>query len=224
MSPEWITNMVQAEKMEFSDARLEMTRCGKGYQRRMAKLKAWEAGKKEAALQVHVDAERAYHAAHIRAFRPFPRIDAWLLRNTAPHLRRKEILVLTGGSGLGKTEYLKALMGSEDACLEVNAQKMGVPVLLGFDAHEHQLVFWDECKVQLVLDNRKLFQCPPTWVQLGFSPTGRDVYNVWLNDAVMAIGSNSWAEQVDALGCATDKEWLEKNTVVVHVASKMWIE
>ena len=224
VSAEWITNMVQAEKMEFKDARLEMTRCGKGFTRRMAELKAWEAAKKEIALQARVDAERAYHAAHNKAFRKFPKIDAWLVKNTKPHMKRKQILVLTGESGLGKTEYLKALLGSEDACLELNAQNMEVPVLLGFDADEHKLVFWDECKVQLVLDNRKLFQCPAAWIQLGFSPTGRDMYKVWLNEAVMAIGSNSWAEQVDALKCPTDQRWIVKNTLVVHVESQMWID
>ena len=41
VSAEWITNMVQAEIMEFRDARIEMTRCGKGFQRRTAELKAF---------------------------------------------------------------------------------------------------------------------------------------------------------------------------------------
>ena len=39
---EWIMNMVQAEKMECSDARLELTRCSMGYKRRLAELIAWE--------------------------------------------------------------------------------------------------------------------------------------------------------------------------------------
>ena len=222
VSPEWITNLVQGEKMEFCDARAEMTRCGKGYQRRMAELKAWEHGKKELKLQEHIVAEQAYHRAHNLAFRAFPEISAWFARNTKPHMRRKEILVVEGPSGLGKTEYIKALVG-EGQCLELNAESMDTPMLLGLDSSLHKLVFWDECKVQLVLDFRKLFQCPPTLIALGISPTGRDVYNVWLNDAVMAIGSNSWSEQVAALSRASDREWLVKNTVLVQVSAKMYV-
>ena len=96
-------------------------------------------------------------------------------------------------------------------------------MLHGLDPSLHRLIFWDECKVKLVLDNRKLFQCPPSWIQLGFSPTGRDVYNVWLNDLVMAIGSNSWTEQVDALDRDSDKKWLAANIVRVEVATKMYM-
>ena len=223
VSPEWITNMVQAEKMEFSDARAEMTRCGKGYQRRMAELKAWEAGQKELRLQARVAQEQAHHAANNLAFHSFPRIDAWLARNMQPHRRRKEILVIEGPSGLGKTEFLKALVGHE-ACLELNAEAMEKPMLLALDSELHKLIFWDECNVKLVLENRKLFQCPPTMIALGISPTGRDVYHVWLNDLVMAIGSNSWTEQVDALPRASDREWLKKNTVHVAVSERMWVE
>ena len=223
VSPEWITNMVQAEKMEFADARVEMTRCGKGYQRRMAELKAWEAGQKELRLQKRVAEEQAYHAANNLAFRSFPRIEDWLARNMQPHRRRKEILVIEGPSGLGKTEFLKALVG-HTSCLELNAEAMETPMLLSLDSELHKIIFWDECNVKLILDNRKLFQCPPTMIALGISPTGRDVYHVWLNDLVMAVGSNSWTEQVDALPRASDKAWLRKNTVYVKVSEPMWVE
>ena len=61
-------------------------------------------------------------------------------------------------------------------------------------------------------------------IALGISPTGRDVYHVWLNDLVMAIGSKRWTEQVDAPRRPSDKEWLRKNTVHVEVSAKMWVE
>ena len=72
VSPEWITGMVQAEKMEFEDELVEMTKCGKGYQRRVADLKAWRQGKMELELQAHVDAEQAFHAASNLAFHRYP--------------------------------------------------------------------------------------------------------------------------------------------------------
>ena len=58
--PEWITNMVRAEKVECSDALIEMTQCGKGLQRRSAEFKAWEAAKKKIVLQARVDLNRPH--------------------------------------------------------------------------------------------------------------------------------------------------------------------
>ena len=202
---------------------MEMTRCGKGYQRRVADLKAWQQGKRELALEAHAAAERVWHASRNLAFHSFPQVDAWLARNTRPHMRRKEFLVVEGPSGLGKTEYIKSLVGPE-ACLELNADGMRHPHLHGYDAQRIRLIFWDECDVQLILDNRKLFQCPPCWISLGFSPTGRDIYRVWVNDSVMAIGSNSWTEKVARLERESDAEWLRKNSVHIKVTAKMWKE
>ena len=55
---------VQAEKLDFSDAEAELIKCGKGFQRRMGDLKAWEQAKMEAALMEHARREQEYHAVH----------------------------------------------------------------------------------------------------------------------------------------------------------------
>ena len=138
-------------------------------------------------------------------------------------MRRKQILVLEGPSGLGKTEYLRALV-AQDEVPELNAEAMVKPVLTGLDSTMHKLIFWYECLLQFVLNNRKFFQCPPAWIQLGFSPTGRDVYRVWLNDGVMAIGSDSWTGQLDSPSRASGRGWIVKNTFRIKLTSKMWID
>ena len=223
VNAEWIINLVQAEKMDFDAALREMVRCGKGFIRRVQDLKAWKRAKEELALEEHVRAEQQYHREANRGWKKFPEIEAWYERNTRPHLRRKEFLVVEGPSGLGKTEYIKALVGVEQV-LELNADGMVKPVLRGFEAEQHTLVFWDELNVQLIVENRKLFQCPPCFLQVGFSPTGQHVYNVFLNKCVMAIGSNSWSEQVAALPKPGDRDWLRKNSVHIYVSEPMWVE
>ena len=40
--PDWVFNLVQAEKMEFKEAFDEMIACGSGFSRRMGDLRAWQ--------------------------------------------------------------------------------------------------------------------------------------------------------------------------------------
>ena len=44
-------------------------------------------------------------------WRSFPAIDSWLSAMQRPHQRRKSFLVLEGPSGLGKTEYVRSMVG-----------------------------------------------------------------------------------------------------------------
>ena len=72
-------------------------------------------------------------------------------------------------------------------------------------------------------ENKKLFQCPAGFVELGFSPTGFLTYKVMVNRSVMVINSNRWDEQLDALP-AGDRDWILKNQVAVHVDTPLWKE
>jgi len=215
--------LVQAEKMEFKEAFDEMIACGSGFSRRMGDLRAWQAARQEVKLRAHVQAEQAHHMATNYTWRSFPAIDSWLSAMQRPHQRRKSFLVLEGPSGLGKTEYVRSLCGPA-ATLELNADSMRVPYLREFDPEVHKVIFWDECSVQLVVENRKLFQCPAAMITLGVSPTGRDAYRVWVNDAVMVIGSNRWSDELSALKNPSDAEWIRANMTHVIITSKMYID
>jgi hypothetical protein len=221
--PDWVFNLVQAEKMEFKEAFDEMIACGSGFSRRMGDLRAWQSARQEVKLRAHVQAEQAHHMATNYTWRSFPAIASWLSAMQRPHLRRKSFLVLEGPSGLGKTEYVRSLCGPA-ATLELNADSMRVPYLREFDPEVHKVIFWDECSVQLVVENRKLFQCPAAMITLGVSPTGRDAYRVWVNDAVMVIGSNRWSDELSALKNPSDAEWIRANMTHVIITSKMYID
>ena len=67
--------------------------------------------------------------------------------------------------------------------------------------------------MRMVLAQRQLFQCPACWVDLGGSPTARDVYRVWLKDCLMVIASNKWAAQLQELEVA-DSARIQLNEVL----------
>ena len=221
VKPEWILNMVQSEKMTFTAAMQQMSMCGKGYTRYMQDLKAWQSAKEELQLEDHVRRVQAYHTATNYAFKTYPIVEEWKASVWQPHLRRKKILVIEGPSGIGKTEFIKQIAGPERT-LEISADGMTSPYLRNFIPSQHKVIFWDECKVDLVIAYRKLFQCPASWITLGVSPTGRDVYRVWLNDAAHVIASNRWMAGLEKMHNVADRQWVEENQVFLHVSERMY--
>ena len=89
------------------------------------------------------------------------------------------------------------------------------------DPDKHRLVLFDEASPELVLKNRKLFQAPAALIDLGHSPTGMNVYRVWLNDAVLVVNSNRWSSDCMKQS-AEDRAWLVANQVLVIVTGPMW--
>ena len=222
VKPEWILNMVQAEKMSFKSAMQQMSMCGKGYTRYMQDLTAWQNAKEELRLADHVRQVQAHHSATNYAFKSYPIVEQWKASVWEPMLRRKKFLVIEGPSGVGKTEFIKQLAGPEKT-LEISADGMTSPYLRNFIPSQHRIIFWDECKVDLVIAYRKLFQCPASWITLGVSPTGRDVYRVWLNDAAHVIASNRWTANLEKMHNHADRAWIEENQVFLHVTERMYV-
>ena len=114
-------------------------------------------------------------------------------------------------------------MAGPERTLEISADGMTSPYLRNFIPSQHKVIFWDECKVDLVIAYRKLFQCPASWITLGVSPTGRDVYRVWLNDAAHVIASNRWMAGLEKMKNVADRQWVEENQVFLHVSERMYI-
>ena len=70
--------------------------------------------------------------------------------------------------------------------------------------------------------NRKLFQAPACWVDLGHSPTGRDVYRVFMADALIVVASNKWSHELHDLN-ATDREWIQANQAHVNITEPLFV-
>jgi len=111
-------------------------------------------------------------------------------QHTTFHAEEKN-LVLAGPTGFGKTEFVKSLFGAAKT-LELNAAGMQHPSLRDFNPDVHECILWDEAEATLVAAKRKLFQCPASLVELGFSPTAALTYKVMVNKCIMDINSNRW--------------------------------
>ena len=223
VSSAWIFSLLQADKMELEPAREELVRVGKGLTRLLADWEKLAQVRREDALRDRIQHVREQVALQDRALRSFPEIDEWKRAAQQPYQRRKKFLVLDGPSGVGKTQYVKGLFGAERV-LELNCASCGSsPDMRQFRADVHDAVLFDEGSVKLVLENRKLFQAPPCLVDLGHSPTGRDVYRVFLNDAVLVIASNRWVEDWRRLENRSDYDWIAANQVLVCVSERMYV-
>ena len=131
-------------------------------------------------------------------------------------------MVLEGKSGTAKTQFVRGLYGP-DKTLELNCAGVTAVNLRDCRPLEHKVVLWDEASPELVLENRKLFQCPPCWIDLGHSATGTLVYKVWVNEALFVIATNRWSSALQEL-VREDREWVQANQVHVDAEQPLWVE
>ncbi len=214
----WIFNLVQSGKFDYQVARKELVRTTQGLTRKLQDLEKWHEERRLLELEGHIAVRQAELRQQIRPFRRLEQVDLWLAEAQTVSMRKK-FLVLEGPSGTAKTQFAKGLLGVE-ATYELNMAKTDDFCLRGFRPLTHRVVLWDEARPKLVSDNRKLFQCPAAWVDLGQSPTGTYVYWVWVNDAVMVICSNKWSQLLAKLPLA-DAEWVKDNQVLVMVPESL---
>jgi len=109
-----------------------------------------------------------------------------------------------------------------DACFETNCSNCPEPDLRGFESGYHRVILFDEATCELVLRNKKLFQAPASFVQLGCSTTNCHTYEHWLNQIALVITSNTWPMEKLLLRSDADREWLDANSVVLHVRENMY--
>ena len=124
--------------------------------------------------------------------------------------------------GGGKTEFIKQLGGPERT-LETSADGTTSPYLRNFIPSKHKVICWDECPGDLIIAYRKLFRCPASGITRGVSPTGRDVYRVWLNEAAHVITAHRWEESLERWPNPVDRNWLKENQVFLRVTDRMYV-
>jgi len=223
---DWPFGMLQAGKMGAKTCREQLIRAGRGIVRLLNDFDRYMQSMEELKLESRIAEYRTELKKTQKVLVDMPQVQTWMESATKPFQRRKRFLVLEGPSGLGKTEYIKALFGPDNV-LELNCGSCGTVVSLRqFRAHQHRCVLFDEASAALVLHNRKVFQAPPTWVDLGHSPTGRDIYSVFLADAVLVVNSNRWSEELEKIKktSVSDHAWLVANMCLVKVSSKLYVE
>ena len=214
----WIFNLVQGLKMSYSMARIELVKTTHGLTRKLADLDKWHAEQCALNMEHRVHVRSVALQASMLPFRLIQVVEDWKVHTQSLSMR-KRFLVLEGPSGVAKTAYAMSLWGSAGT-LELNMAGSDDFCLRKFNPAIHKAIVWDEARPSLVSSQRKLFQCGPSWVDLGQSPTGAHVYRVWLNDAAMVVCSNKWTELLNDMKHG-DAEWIRANQVHVTILSSL---
>ena len=222
INPEWITNLVQAEKITMNTARELYVRSAKNVVHHLQNLDRLQEEVQKRALQSHVHAVQAACSTQLRSFHDVHVVTyQWKPLYTAIR-PRYPFLVLCGPSGTGKTSYAKHITGDPQEVLEVNCAACPEPDLRDFRYGLHKAILFDEANPSLVLAQRRLFQAPPCLVDLGCSTTNCHKYQVFVSGVMMVICSNTWREQVAKIPNEGDAQWLTSNSVVVDVHQVLW--
>ena len=222
VSQKWIFQLVQMEKITYKEARSELIKTGEGLCKILPDLDKHQAELTSGRLLKRASEVQELLATTASRSVCVPEVEAWKVKYGQGVWRRKKFLVLEGKSGTGKTEFVRSLFGP-DKTLELNCAGIGAINLRDYRPLDHKVVLCDEASPSLVLANRKLFQCPPCWIDLGHSATGSLVYKVWINDSLFVIATNRWMSALDEL-VQEDREWLQANQVYIHVTEPLWVE
>ena len=174
-------------------------------------------------MQERVSTIQASLGMQVCAFKRFPAVsEVWLPR--FDRIRpRCPFLVINGPSGTGKTYFAKHLLGDPSKVFEVNCASCPEPDLRQFDPLVHEGILFDEASPSLISDQRKLFQAPPCWIDLGCSTTNCHKYQVFVSGIELVVCTNSWHEACEQLPYDSDRDWLRANSIVLDVSEPMWI-
>ena len=224
VNPEWVTNFLQSEKITELVAREQYVRCGKNLAHHLSNLERVVMEKRRGQLEKKRLQISSVLEGEVRPFKYFPLVHENWLPVFKMTLSRYPFLVITGASCTGKTMYAKWLFGNPSKVYEVNCASTPEPDLRQFDSLEHEGILFDEAQPQMVCDQRKLFQGPPCWVDLGCSTTNCHKYQVFVSGIKMMICTNCWDEACEKLRHASDREWLRANGLVLKVGEPMWLD
>ena len=221
VNPEWVTTLWATEKLTAEQAIDQYIKCKKDVQRHVANVEQQQQLQREQLVKRCLeDASRSVQAT-LRPRKWLAAVDSVWLREQAQVRDRQRFLVLDGPSRTGKTQFAKSLRGAQRT-LEVNcASARCEPDLRRFVYGVHEAILFDECHVSMVLCCKKLFQAPPAMVQLASSATNCFSYQICVHRVLLIVCSNGWQRELQDQ-VPEDREWLEANSVYVHVSEPLW--
>ena len=152
----------------------------------------------------------------------YPEIEEWK-KQYEEELHRYKFLVLVGPSRMGKTQLARSLLGPAalGEILEVNCASGEEPDLRRFQWSRHKLILFDEVHAKQVSTQRLLFQACTSDVSLACSATNCHSYTIYAHRVRMVLCTNCWEPDVRLMP-PEDREWLEKNAVVVPITTPCW--
>ena len=186
----WILELLHSHRMTYQTARLELVRCAKDVLQTIATVDQWRQEMQAAQLKAHVKQVQAALSAQRRAFVIIPEVEAWVAEHEEVRDRYK-FLVLTGKSGLGKTEYAMGLVALGKG-LELNMAATNTPDLRQYDSSTHDLLLFDEMHAKDILLHKKLFLSPPRALTMGYSGTNCTACAVWVHQKLIVVCTSRW--------------------------------
>ena len=116
VNADWITNLLQSQKMLFVEARVELAKIVKGIDRNIIAIEKWKGEASAAALEEHIAMVSDQLEAMKRPFKQIPIVQLWAAHYEVLRWRYK-FLVLEGPSCYGKTQFAKGLCLSPNSFL-----------------------------------------------------------------------------------------------------------
>jgi len=222
LKAEWVTAYWSQKKMSHPAAIREYIHVRRDAKRHIQNVLDVRAFSRQQDLARRAAVIRQRLAASKAPRRQLPQVEEEFLPQFADEsLHRRKFLVLDGGSGFGRTEFARSLARSSESFIELTCSNTEHVDLRAFSPDAHDVIIWDECPPSLVLKFKKLFQGQAAEVMLGQTNTSQHAYSVFVYNVKMVVCSNLWQLQLRLLP-REDAEWLEKNSIYVHVTAPLW--
>ena len=220
VTPEWITNLWQTQKISSDVAKQLYISAKKHIKQYTENVRTFTQMSQQLQVQsAKRDAQLALQAMR----RPSVRLEVveeQFRPQFAHHDFRRKFLVLDGPTRVGKTQYAKSLAG-EPCTLEVNCANCIEPDLRDFNPAIHKAIVFDEASASLVLRHKKLFQGGVEEVTMSSSATNMYSYTVWVYGCMLIVTSNHWERDLAELS-EEDANWLRGNSIVVFCAQQLY--
>jgi hypothetical protein len=219
---QWALNLLQARKISLQYARELVLQSCHNVQKHLKELQLLEREHEKERVAAARRVAECGLAMQRKRWRSIAAVEEWHEQYGTEAFRYK-FLVLDGPSKLGKTQFAKSFVESDEHLLELNCAAGQEPDLRGFRYGQHAVVLFDEIRAGIVARQRKLFQACAAEVQLGCSATNCHSYTVFLFRVKLVLCSNGWAASMQELP-EEDQAWLRENMVYVPVQQPLWCE
>ena len=167
VNPQWIMNLVQADKLDVANAHDLLVKCVNG-SRHIKELQAYDEEMERVAVkEAQMEAERLLGKT-LKEQKHYPKVQAFLNQFKTPR-HRYRFLVLAGPSRVGKTAFARSLCGPGMETSEVNCGSGAEPDLKAYRIRRHEVILFDEIEAEQVAAQRKLFQAQTSPVQMACS-------------------------------------------------------
>ena len=221
VNPQWIMNLVQADKLDIANAHDLLVKCVNA-SRHIKELQAYDQEMEKIAVKQAVAVAERLLGGTLKEQKQYPKVQAFLNQFKKPR-HRYRFLVLAGPSRVGKTAFARSLCDPGMETLEVNCSSGAEPDLKAYRFRRHEVVLFDEIEAEQVAAQRKLFQAQAAPVQVACSATNCFSYEVFVWRKKLVLASNNWDSSLRKLDAA-DRAWIQANSIVLEVNEPMWFE